>query len=240
MQSPAKIDPFRANRILLWALKIWVSQLMSIRKLIAISVGIALSTSAGAALLSSGLKRPKSADWKLAVVSTDLARIRNWRKSFVAGLAQAKSYGNGASIAREGALLDPDSGRDSAAPPTGSYQCRVIKLGKNGVHMLPYIAYPSRPCVIQDEGGVSSFSFRSGNGAQRPNGLIFSGDDRKRVFLGTMMLSDERRVIDYGRDQTRNMAGLIDRIGDNRWRLILPYPNFESLIDVIEIAPANG
>jgi Domain of unknown function (DUF4893) len=213
---------------------------MAIRKLIGLSLVVALSTSAGAALLSTGLKRPKSADWRLAVVSTDLARIRNWRKSFVAGLAQAKSTGNSENIAREGALLDPDSGRDSALPPTGAYQCRVIKMGKNGVHMQPYVAYPRRPCAIHDEGGVSSFSFSSGSGAQRPNGLIFSGDDRRRIFLGTMMLSDERRMIDYGRDQTRNMAGLIERIGETRWRLILPYPNFESLIDVIEIAPVTA
>jgi hypothetical protein len=34
------------------------------------------------------------------------------------------------------------------------------------------------------------------------------------------------------------LAGYIERIGDKRWRLVLPYPRFESLLDVVEIVPA--
>ena len=35
------------------------------------------------------------------------------------------------------------------------------------------------------------------------------------------------------------MAGLVERIGDNRWRLVLPAPAYESLLDVIELVPAG-
>ena len=35
------------------------------------------------------------------------------------------------------------------------------------------------------------------------------------------------------------MAGVVERVGDNRWRLVLPYPRFESLLDVIELASAD-
>jgi hypothetical protein len=35
------------------------------------------------------------------------------------------------------------------------------------------------------------------------------------------------------------MAGLVERIGARRWRLVLPYPRFESTLDVIEIVPAD-
>ena len=61
--------------------------------------------------------------------------------------------------------------------------------------------------------------------------------DRRQIFLGTMMLGDETRPMDYGRDSMRDMAGAVERIGPNRWRLILPYPNFESVMDVIELVP---
>ena len=43
----------------------------------------------------------------------------------------------------------------------------------------------------------------------------------------------------YGSDRMRDMAGLVERIGDNRWRLVLPAPAYESLVDVIELVPAG-
>jgi hypothetical protein len=33
------------------------------------------------------------------------------------------------------------------------------------------------------------------------------------------------------------MAGALERIGPYRWRLILPKPHFESMMDVIELVP---
>ena len=38
-------------------------------------------------------------------------------------------------------------------------------------------------------------------------------------------------------DATRDVAGVVERIGPQRWRLVLPYPRFESLIDVVELVP---
>jgi hypothetical protein len=59
-----------------------------------------------------------------------------------------------------------------------------------------------------------------------------------RVFLGTLMLGDETRPLAYGRDQSRDLAGFVDRVGERQWRLALPLPAFESLVDVIELVPA--
>jgi hypothetical protein len=59
------------------------------------------------------------------------------------------------------------------------------------------------------------------------------------IFLGTLQLADEQGVLRYGHDEERNMAGLIERIGPRRWRLVLPYPHFESLVDVIELIPVS-
>jgi hypothetical protein len=35
------------------------------------------------------------------------------------------------------------------------------------------------------------------------------------------------------------MAGVVERIGNQRWRLVLPYPHFESTIDIVELVPVN-
>lgn len=196
----------------------------------------------GIALLAAcGQSRPVTAsapvalDWKRVVTSVDMDRIKAWRTAFVKALDDAKAHGNQAEIASEGALLDPDAALGGAGPAAGEYRCRVIKIGTKSPAMPAYTVYPGFACTISDEGEVMSFAKTSGS--QRPVGLIFPGDDRRQIFLGTMMLGDETRAMEYGRDTTRDMAGAVERIGTKRWRLILPYPNFESVMDVIELVP---
>ncbi len=174
-------------------------------------------------------------DWKHVVTPADMDRIKAWRAAFVKALDNSKVRGNASRIASEGALLDPDSAMGGPGPKPGRYRCRVIKLGAKTPSMPAFTVYPDFACVVADEGEVLSFA--KIGGSQRPVGLIFPGDDRRQIFLGTMMLGDETRPMDYGRDALRDMAGAIERIGPDRWRLILPYPHFESVMDVIELVP---
>ena len=67
--------------------------------------------------------------------------------------------------------------------------------------------------------------------------LIFDDGRARQIFLGTLSLGDDDLPMDYGRDANRDMAGSIVRIGPWRWRLVLPYPHFESLLDVVEQVP---
>lgn len=180
--------------------------------------------------------QPVVADWRKTATPRDLNRLRDWRSSFVKALERAKASGHAESITREGALLDPDAGLDYAAPKPGAYRCRVIKLGGKGSLMTDYVVYPAYSCAITAEGEVMGFA--KSVGAQRPVGLFFPADPKRLIFLGTMMLGDERRPIEYGRDSTRDMAGALERVGPSRWRLILPKPNFESMMDVIELVPS--
>ena len=57
------------------------------------------------------------------------------------------------------------------------------------------------------------------------------------LLLGTVVLGDERRAMQYGRDEERDVAGFVERIGPNRWRVLMPRPHFESKIDVLELVP---
>ena len=74
-------------------------------------------------------------------------------------------------------------------------------------------------------------------GSQRQVGVIFPGDALRQVFLGTLVLGDETRAMQYGRDAERNVAGFVERIGPRRWRMLMPRPHFESQIDVLELVP---
>jgi hypothetical protein len=176
-------------------------------------------------------------DWRMVATSDDRERLREWRDAFVEGLRAARAAGHLEAIAREGALLEPDAALPGGPIPNGSYRCRVIKLGAKSPGLLDFVAYPAFVCRIRQDQDFQDFAKLTGS--QRPVGLIFPADAMRQVFLGTLVLGDERRAMHYGRDRERDVAGFIERIGTNRWRLIMPRPHFESQIDVIELVPAG-
>jgi hypothetical protein len=178
----------------------------------------------------------QAAGWRTVATDADRERLRGWRDSWLTALNSARASGHSSEIAGEGALLEPDSALADPLPPPGDYRCRTIKLGSQSEDGLDYVAYPSFPCRITSEAGLLGFTKLSGS--QRPIGALFTDSERRYVFLGTLQLGDETRALQYGRDRERDMAGLLERIGDRRWRLVFPAPAFESLLDVIELTPA--
>ncbi|WP_432770763.1 MAG: DUF4893 domain-containing protein [Sphingopyxis sp.] len=177
-----------------------------------------------------------SGGWRATATEQDRARIRNWYDSWEAALADARAKGHTADLAREGVLLQPMAALPNPHLPEGEYRCRTIKVGSQGRGGLGYIAYGWFRCRVSAEQGLWSLIKLSGS--QRPVGLIFPDNLKRQIFLGTLELGDEGRPVNYGSDRMRDMAGLVERIGDNRWRLVLPAPAYESLLDVIELAPA--
>lgn len=180
---------------------------------------------------------PEEGTWRGTATEQDRLRIRNWYKSWEAALADARAKGHGADIQREGVLLQPMAALPNPHMPAGDYRCRTIKVGARGQSGLGYIAYGWFRCRVSAEQGL--FSLTKLSGSQRPMGLIFPDDLKRQIFLGTLELGDETLPVNYGSDRMRDMAGLIERIGDNRWRLALPAPAYESLLDVIELVPAG-
>ena len=170
------------------------------------------------------------------ITPADRVRLRDWRIAFTAGLDAARKSGHSAEIAREGALLDPDAALTAPQVPSGLYRCRVIKLGAKPEAKNDFVSSPPFTCEIRDERGLRRLSKL--NGTQRYVGLIFPGDALRGVFLGTLLLGDETRVLQYGEDAPRDVAGYVERIGTKRWRLVMPDPHFESRIDVMELVPA--
>ena len=177
---------------------------------------------------------PSASDWRSIATDNDRRRLRNWRQAWSEVL---EPLGADARVAKEGVLLGPDAAVAAVAPPPGDYRCRVIKLGSQAKGGLNYIAYPSFSCRIGRTGGAA-LSLLKLSGSQRPVGLLYPDTDRRLVFLGTMVLGDETRAQSYGRDPERDMAGLLERIGPQRWRLVMPYPRWESMLDVMELVPA--
>ena len=175
-------------------------------------------------------------DWRTIATEDDRVRLREWRAAFVQAVREAQNAGHADDLAREGALLNPDAALPGGPLPNGAYRCRVIKIGAKTPGMLNYVAYPNFTCRIQQERELQGFAKLTGS--QRQVGLIFPNDAFRRVFLGTLVLGDERRAMQYGRDPERDVAGFVERIGPARWRLVMPRPHFESQLDVLELVPA--
>jgi hypothetical protein len=176
------------------------------------------------------------ASWREVATDTDRSRLRNWRKAWDDALPVARAA-NAAAIAADPALFDPDTAQAAALPPQGDYRCRTVKLGSITPAVKGYTAYPWFACRIADEGSVKSL--RKLDGSQRPIGLIYPETDARAIFLGTLVLGDETDPFRYGLDRDRDMIGYVERVAPARWRLVLPYPRFESQLDVIELTPAG-
>lgn len=177
-------------------------------------------------------------DWRSVATEDDRTRLRDWRTTFTTALAAARKAGRGPDIDREGALLDPDAALAKPAIPNGAYRCRVIKLGAKAAGNLDYVAYAGFRCQVRATHQVQRLDKLSGS--QRYAGIVFPNDAIRDVFLGTLVLGDENRALQYGQDETRDVAGYLERIGPARWRLIMPKPHFESQIDIMELVPVTA
>jgi hypothetical protein len=180
-------------------------------------------------------------DWRQIATADDRNRLRHWREAWTAALAQA-NRSEAAAIAAGGALFEPDAALAGPQPPAGDYACRTVKLGRapadgSAGGVLDYVAYPAFRCRIAEVDGRLRFTKLSGS--QRPVGTLFPDNGRRMIFLGTLSLGDEARALRYSRDRERDLIGILERVGPNRWRIAFPRPHFESLLDVIELTPTQ-
>ena len=178
--------------------------------------------------------RPPTIGWQQVATEADRQRLRDWRTAFSRALVQARAGDHEADVEREGKLLEPDAALGGPLP-NGDYRCRVVKVGAKDEGLLNFVAYPAFRCRISQQGKLQHFDKLTGS--QRHHGTIYYADELRSVFLGTMVLADETRAYQYGVDPERDLAGWVERIGDQRWRVIFPFPHYESTLDVIELVP---
>lgn len=196
------------------------------------SIAMMLIVAAGGARLAA--EEPRSANWRKVATPADRARLRNWRTAWIESLARVRAGPDVAKLAVEPILFDPDRALADATLAEGAYRCRTIKLGARPGEARTFLMQDWVDCAVGHEGGSRTFEMA---GIQHAAGHLFEDTDARRIFLGALALGDERRPMRYGRDRTRDMAGVLERIGPKRWRIVLPYPGFESTLDLIDVEP---
>ena len=179
----------------------------------------------------------KSEAWKSVATAADQDRIARLGLAWQDALTDAKKT-NAADIRSEGKLLMPRTALPRPAPTPGSYNCRLIALGKATPKSKAFESFKPFFCYVEVEG--DQLTIVKQTGSQRPAGRLWEDDDPTRlIFLGSLALGNEDQPLAYGDDPKRNMAGVIERIGAFRWRLVIPWPQSTSKLQVFELTPVD-
>ena len=179
---------------------------------------------------------PLKADvWKQVATAADEDRLARLGLAWQGALADARKT-NAADVRHEGKLLMPRSALPRPAPTPGSYNCRLIKLGKATPKGKAFESFKPFFCYVEVEDELLTIVKQTGS--QRPAGRLWEDDDPTRlIFLGSLALGDEQVPVAYGDDPKRDMAGVLERIGPFQWRLVIPWPQSTSKLDVFELTP---
>jgi hypothetical protein len=177
----------------------------------------------------------KSQEWKGVATQADEDRLARLDSAWQQALTEAGRSFSG-EIRKEGVLLKPRAALPRPAPTPGSYNCRLIKLGKVVPKTRAYESFKPFFCYVEVEGDLLTIVKQTGS--QRPAGRLWEDDDAERlVFLGSLALGGEDQPLAYGDDPKRDMAGVVERIVPFRWRLVIPWPQSTSKLDVFELTP---
>ena len=179
----------------------------------------------------------KSDAWKKLATAADEDRLMRLDSAWQQALTEAgKSFS--AEIRKEGVLLKPRAALPRPAPTPGSYNCRLIKLGQATPKTRAYESFKPFFCYVEVEN--DQLTIVKQTGSQRPAGRLWEDDNPERmIFLGTLALRDEEAPLAYGDDPKRNMAGVFERIAPFKWRLVIPWPQTGSKLNIFELTPVD-
>jgi len=175
--------------------------------------------------------------WRELATEADVKRLERWEEALKIGREGVLRSGDRAEIKKRNPLFETSAAMPDSKIPAGLYNCSITKLDGNADGGLPYIAYPSFKCrVTVDENGRH---FAKLTGSQMAIGWIYEVGTRHSIFLGTMMYGYENSLTPYGQSKERDQAAMVQRIDSKRWRMVFPFPHYESQVDVMELTPAN-
>lgn len=174
-----------------------------------------------------------AAGWQERVSPRDADKMRRLDSAWSAALADARVEHRG-ELAALGALVRPKAALADPIPAPGLYRCRTVKLGDPGGLGLSFVAYDWFRCRIE-RSPRGELTLAKITGSQRSFGVLYPDGARRLVFVGAESWGSDETAIAYGAKPDRNRVGALERIGPQRWRLALPWPEYESKLDLIEL-----
>lgn len=175
--------------------------------------------------------------WKKVATEADQKRLYQWPKALSSGQSAAVQSGEGEIVGDPVGLFGVNARRASSDIPEGLYNCAITKMGGPDGRGLPFITYPGFKCRVKEEDGRKHFTKLTGS--QRTVGWIYPASEQHSVYLGTLFYGYENKATPYGQTEERDQAAALQRIGKDRWRMVFPYPYYESVVNVMELTPVK-
>ncbi len=178
----------------------------------------------------------EASGWRQIASSADAANLGRLDQAWRLGRAEAEDKGFASQVEALGPLVDPMAGQAGRLQPSpGTYRCRTVKLGAKAEGGLAYVAYPFFRCTVELTPGGDLILTKT-TGSQRTRGLLYPDTDRRLVFIGAQAWgADETGFPAYGAQPERDQVGVFERIGPERWRMVVPWPRVESKLEILEL-----
>ncbi|WP_373490561.1 DUF4893 domain-containing protein [Parasphingorhabdus sp.] len=193
---------------------------------------------AGLLLLAAAAGEPQAdSGWRERATAFDVDRLERWEEALEIGRSGVIAAGKGAVLAARSPLFEKDAALASSDIPPGLYHCSITKLDSDAEGELAYVAYAPFKCRVVDQNGRKHFTKLTGS--QRTIGWIDQASGDHSVYLGTLIYHYEDALVPYGETVQRDQAAVVHHIGPDRWRMIFPFPAYESKVDVMELTPAQ-
>ena len=173
--------------------------------------------------------------WRAVASAEDENRVARLGDAWKEALREANNQ-HGAVIDAQGMLLVEKAGlAGNLQPPPGTYRCRTLKVGSISGDGLAYVEYPFFKCTVELTPGGDLILTKT-TGSQRTRGLLYPDGDKRLVFIGAQAWgADEKGYPTYGQMPERDQIGVFERVGNDRWRLVLPWPKQEAKLEVLEL-----
>ena len=193
---------------------------------------------AGLLLLAAAAAGPQAeTQWPEQATAADAARLDRWEEALEIGRAGVVGTVDGAELVERAPLFETGAALNNSDIPQGLYHCSITKLDGNPDGGLPYIAYSPFKCRVVDQNGRKHFTKLTGS--QRTIGWIDKVNKKQSAYLGTLIYHYEDTLVSYGQTAKRDQAAVVQRIGPKRWRMVFPFPEYESKVDVMELTPTE-
>ena len=154
-----------------------------------------------------------SAPWQDGASPAQLTRIDGWIAQFESDKAAVVAGGQGVDIAKQGRLFETDAAMLYGMIPPGLYDCRLVQINAAGTL---WHEGKSGKCRVLTVGENRRISFITT--AEVILGDLHENDGFSSVYLGQGMAANMGALGAVAGPE----IGLIQRIADTRWRIILP------------------
>ena len=175
-------------------------------------------------------------DWREIASASDASALGRLDQAWRLARAEAEDHGFAEQVEALGPLVDPNAGQTGRLQPApGTYRCRTVKLGARNPGGLAFVAYPFFRCTVELSPG-GDLVLTKATGSQRSRGLLYPDTDNRLVFIGAQAWgADEAGYPAYGEKTERDQVGVFERIGADRWRLVIPWPKQEAKLEILEL-----